>query len=120
MTTQPSSASSNPSQPSGDLGDALRSDVAALVREEITRLRTELGGSARGARTALILLGGAGVAGTLALGASAAFTLRVLDTFLPRPAAAALTTVLYGAGAGLAARSGLAALRQARQQLPSS
>lgn len=120
MTTDATGASSDPTERTGDLGDALRTDVAALVREEITRLRTELGDSARASRTALILLGGAGVAATLALGASGALTLRVLDTFLPRPAAAALATVLYGAGAGLAARAGLAALRQAREGLPSS
>ena len=99
---------------------ALGRDVAALVRQEVERLRGELSETARETRTAAVLLGGAGALGALATGTSAVFLVRTLDKFLPRPVAALVATGLYGTGAVMLARLGLAELRRARSAVPSS
>lgn len=103
---------------SSELFSALGKDVSQLFREELDRMRTELGDSAREVRTAAALFGGAGVLGALAAGASVAVVVRVLDRWLPRSMAALVAAGLYGAAAAGMARLGLAELRRSRQSLP--
>lgn len=101
-----------------ELFTAVGRDLRAILQEELSRFRADLGDSVRDSKRSLMLLGGAGVLGALATGTSAAALVRVLTTFLPRPVAALIATAMYGAGAVALARLGLAELRRARQSLP--
>lgn len=101
-----------------ELLDALSKDVAALLREEVTRLRAELHASLEQSRRATLLLGGAAVLGGMAGGAATAGAVRLIDLLLPRPVSALLVAGLLGAGAGALTRRGLAELERARQLLP--
>jgi hypothetical protein len=113
MTTQPDSTGAEPFA-------ALGRDVAALVRQELDQLRSDLSDAARDARTATVMLGAAGAFGALAAGTSAVFLVRTLDKVLPRPLAALVATGLYGTGAAMLTRLGLAELRRARREVASS
>ncbi|GAA2863979.1 hypothetical protein GCM10010472_21550 [Pseudonocardia halophobica] len=96
---------------------ALTEDVRALVRSEVRAMREDLLGELGRARTASLLLGGAGALGLLATGSSAALLMRLLDTVLPRAASAAVVTGVYGGAAGALAVAGLGELRRVREQL---
>ncbi len=111
MTTSSDGATS-------ELLTAIGRDVGALLREELARIRVELAGTAREGRRAAMLLGGAGVLGSLAAGVSAAAFVRILERFLPAPVAAVVATMAYGAGAVGLARLAVAELRRAREALP--
>jgi len=102
----------------GELLTALGQDLRAILTEELDRLRSQFDATLRESRRAALLLGGAAVLGGLAAGSSAAVTLRLLSTFLPRPVAALVATGLYGGGAVALARLGLTELRRAQESLP--
>lgn len=93
-------------------------DVSRLVHDELLLAREELAQTARRAGKGAGLLGAAAALGVLATGTSAALVLRLLDRMLPPATAAAAATALYGAGATIAARAGLAELRRARPLTP--
>lgn len=97
---------------------ALGRDVGELVRGELAQLRAELADTAREARLAAALLGGAGALGALAAGTSAVALVRLLDRVMPRPLAALAATGLYGAGALTLTRLAFTELRRARQAVP--
>ncbi|MFR9801247.1 phage holin family protein [Pseudonocardia sp. RS010] len=96
---------------------ALTEDVRALVRSEVRAMRDDLVGELGRARTASLLLGGAGLLGLLAAGSSAALLMRALDGVLPRTASAAVVTGVYGGAAGGLAAAGLAQLRRVRDEV---
>jgi hypothetical protein len=96
---------------------ALTEDVRALVRSEVRAMRDDLVGELGRARTASLLLGGAGLLGLLATGSSAALLMRLLDDVLPRAASAAIVTGLYGGAAGALAAAGLAEARRVRDEV---
>ncbi|MCE0767118.1 phage holin family protein [Pseudonocardia kujensis] len=96
---------------------ALTEDVRALVRTEVRAMRDDLLGELGRARTASLLLGGAGLLGLLATGSSAALLMRLLDGVLPRAASAAVVTGLYGGAAGALAAAGLAEARRVRDEV---
>lgn len=102
-------------------GDQLRNlgdDVRALIRQEVRQGQAEMMDKAREAAKGSALLGAAGLFGLAAAGMSAVVLVRVLDRFMPPPAAAATAAAgLGGAAAGLAAW-GLAELRPVRPLLP--
>ncbi|MGI3781868.1 MAG: phage holin family protein [Janthinobacterium lividum] len=102
----------------GELLNAMATDVRTMLQEEIAQLRAQLGETVTAGKSAAVLLGGAGVLGALAVGTSATALVRVLETLLPRPVAPVVATLVYGGGAAALARAGLAELARARQELP--
>jgi len=98
-----------------ELFTAFGQDLNRLLKEEVQRVRDELGATVRNSRRAAALLGGAGALGLTAAATSTVLVVRVLDSLLPRPVAALTATALYGGGAALLARAGLAELRRAQQ-----
>ncbi|WP_433505860.1 phage holin family protein [Pseudonocardia halophobica] len=96
---------------------ALQDDVRALVREEVNKVRTELGGRARAAGAAGALVAGAGVLGLLAVGTAGALVVRAFDRVLPPIAAAGAATAVFGGGAAALGAVGVRQLRQTRDEL---
>lgn len=101
-----------------DLLRTLTEDITRLVREEIQHAQNEMAGKARRAGKGAAMLGGAAILGALAAGASAAALVRSLDRVLPRSAAAALATGLYGGGAAALAVLGREEIRRAGTLAP--
>jgi Putative Actinobacterial Holin-X, holin superfamily III len=89
-----------------DLLGELSQESAALVREELRLVRTELTDQSRRVATSAALLGGAGV---LSLGAFGALTTAAISAMGRRHTTrgALLVAALYGAGAGALAESGV-------------
>ena len=102
----------------GELLNAMASDVRTMLQQELEQLRGQLRETVTAGKSAAVLLGGAGALGALAVGTSASALVNVLETLLPRPVAPVVATVLYGAGAAALARAGLAELARARRDLP--
>ena len=97
----------------GDAAGRLTRDTAELIREEVARSRAELMATLRRAGVGAALLGGAAVCGLLAVEYGAVTALRTLESVLPRPAAAVVLTVGYGAAGGALAAVGVQRLREA-------
>lgn len=107
-----------PAGRTSELLTAFGQDLSRLLREEVDRLRAELGTTVRNSKHAAVLLGGAGALGLAAAATSTVLVVRVLDSVLPRPVAALTATGLYSGGAALLARAGMAELRRARHAIP--
>jgi uncharacterized membrane protein YqjE len=90
----------------GDLVKELSQQVTTLVRQEIDLAKAEVGEKGKKAGVGAGLLGGAGVAGLLALGSLTAFLILTLDGVMPNWAAALIVTALWGAVAGFLALRG--------------
>ena len=108
--TEPSSAA--------DPLQALTQDLRRLVREELASAKGELVATGRRGARGGLLLGGGAACGILAGGASAVVVLRILDRFLPPIPASVVATGLWGAGAAVLARTGVAELRRAGSLVP--
>lgn len=106
------------SRTAGQLVDELTSDTAHLVRAELRKGQQEMLAKAREASKGAALLGGAAVLGGLAAGTSAAFVVRTLGTFLPKPVAALAATALFGGGAAALGAVGLEELKRVGPVLP--
>ena len=94
-------------------GDRLARDLADLTRQEMTRLRGELFGSARRAALGTGLLAAAGIAAILGIGAGSALLRRTLEARMPAGRAAALLAVGYLGTAVLLAGAGAVRLHAA-------
>jgi uncharacterized membrane protein YqjE len=90
----------------GDLVKELSQQVTTLVRQEVELAKAEVGEKGKKAGVGAGLLGGAGVAGLLALGSLTAFLILALDGVMPNWAAALIVTAVWGAVAGFLALRG--------------
>jgi uncharacterized membrane protein YqjE len=102
----------------GDLLKRLSQDTSTLVRQEMALARAELTEQGKRAGTGAGMLGGAGVAGLLTLGALTATVIGVLDTGMPFWLAALIVTLIWGAIAGVLALQGRNKLKEATPPAP--
>lgn len=108
----------DPTEPDHGVGgatDALARDVAALVNQELSAVWDRIRSGVQDSALAAGLLAGAAGLGALAVQASFVASLRILETRLPRPAAAFVLTGLYAGGAATAGVAGVRRLQQAQE-----
>jgi hypothetical protein len=101
-----------------DLLKQLSQDTSTLVRQEMALARAELTEQGKRAGTGAGMLGGAGVAGLLTLGALTATLIGVLDTAMPFWLAALIATVIWAAVAGVLALQGRNKIKEATPPAP--
>jgi uncharacterized membrane protein YqjE len=102
----------------GQIVGDLSNDLTTLVKQELELARTELKEEAAKAGKGAGMLGGAGVAGLLALMLGSFALAYLLDNWMPVELAFLITTVLWAiVGAVLAAR-GRTELKKTNPQLP--
>jgi uncharacterized membrane protein YqjE len=102
----------------GDLVKELSGQVSVLMRQEIELARTEATEKAKKAGVGAGMLGGAGVAALLMLGALTAFLILVLALALPNWAAALIVTGVWAVVAGVLALLGREKVREVRTPVP--
>jgi uncharacterized membrane protein YqjE len=102
----------------GDLLKQLSEETSTLVRQELALARAELEQQGKRAGMGAGLLGGAGVAGLLTLGALTATLIGVLDTAMAFWLAALIVTVVWAAAAGVFALQGKSKIQQATPPAP--
>ena len=105
-------------QPVGDLLKRLSEETSTLVRQELALARAEMTERGKRAGTGAGMLGGAGVAGLLTLGALTATLIGVLDTAMAFWLAALIVTVVWGAIAGVLALQGRNKINEATPPAP--
>ncbi len=97
----------DPSGPSvGELLSTVSSDLSTLVRQEVALAKAEAQESARNAGKGVGMVGGAGVAGNLALTFASLALMFLLDMVLPIGWAAFLVAVLWAIVAAILASVG--------------
>ena len=102
----------------GEIVGDLSTDLTTLVKQELTLARTELKEEAAKAGKGAGMLGGAGVAGLLALMLGSFALAYLLDNWMPVELAFLIVTLLWAiVGAVLAAR-GRTELKNSNPQLP--
>jgi hypothetical protein len=104
-----------PGVPSPDPLQPLTEELRAVVHQEVERVWRETTRPYRKSRTAVRLLGGSAVLGSMAAGSATALLIRLLDRRMPPAASAAVTAAVLGAGASAMARAGRARMRGARR-----
>ena len=97
-----------PGVPNADLLQSLTEQLGAVVHQEVERVWRETTRPYRESRTAVRLLGGSAVLGSMAAGSATALLIRLLDRRMPPAASAAVTAAVLGAGASAMARAGRA------------
>jgi uncharacterized membrane protein YqjE len=105
-------------QPIGELLKQLSEETSTLVKQELALARAELEQQGKRAGLGAGMLGGAGVAGLLTLGALTATLIGVLDTAMAFWLAALIATVLWAAIAGVLALQGRNKIKQATPPAP--
>jgi uncharacterized membrane protein YqjE len=105
-------------QPIGELLKQLSQETATLVKQELALARAELEQQSKRAGLGAGMLGGAGVAGLLTLGALTATLIGALDTAMAFWLAALIATVLWAAVAGALALQGRTKIKQASPPAP--
>jgi Putative Actinobacterial Holin-X, holin superfamily III len=105
-------------RPIGQVAKDLTSDLSLLVRQEMELAKAEMAKKGRTAAPGLWMLGGAGVVGLCAAGASTAFLILVLSLFLPEWAAALIVGAGLVAVAFVLARQGKERVEEAGAPLP--
>jgi uncharacterized membrane protein YqjE len=102
----------------GELLKQLSQDTSTLVKQEMALARAELTEQGKRAGTGAGMLGGAGVAGLLTLGALTATLIGVLDTAMAFWLAALIVTVVWAAVAGVLALQGRNKIKEATPPAP--
>jgi uncharacterized membrane protein YqjE len=102
----------------GDLLKRLSQETSTLVKQEMALARAELTEQGKRAGTGAGMLGGAGVAGLLTLGALTATLIGVLDTAMAFWLAALIVTVVWAAVAGVLALQGRNKIKEATPPAP--
>jgi uncharacterized membrane protein YqjE len=102
----------------GDLLKRLSEETSTLVRQEMALARAEITEQGKRAGTGAGMLGGAGVAGLLTLGALTAMVIGVLDTGMAFWLAALIVTVVWAAIAGVLALQGRNKIKEATPPAP--
>jgi hypothetical protein len=105
-------------RPLGEVARNLTQDVSLLVRQEVQLAKAEMAEKGRVAAPGLGMIGGAGVAGLMAAGASTAAAILVLSIFLPEWSAALLVGLILAAAAYLLAKQGKERVEEAGTPVP--
>src|SRR5215218_10073084 len=105
-------------RPISELVRDLSQQTSTLVRKEIQLAQAELQQKGKTAGKGAGLLGGAAVAGTLALGALSAALITLLDDAMATPIAAVIVMALWALVALALAKSGQTALQSATPPVP--
>lgn len=105
-------------RPIGDLLKQLSQETSTLVRQELELAKAEMTEKGKRAGTGAGILGGAGVAGLLALIALTLTLIYALDTGMPTWVAALIVTVLWAAAAGVLALTGKNKVQEATPAVP--
>jgi uncharacterized membrane protein YqjE len=105
-------------RPIGDLVKDLSSQTSTLVRKEIELAQAELQQKGKIAGKGAGMLGGAAVAGLLALGALTAALIALLDKAMATWVAALIVMALWAIVALVLAKSGQTALKRATPPAP--
>jgi hypothetical protein len=100
-----------PGVPSRDLLQPLTEELGAVVHQEVERVRREIARPYRESRTAMRLLGGSAVLGSMAAGSATVLLIRLLERRMPPAVSAAVTAAVLGAGASAMAQAGRARMR---------
>jgi uncharacterized membrane protein YqjE len=102
----------------GDLLKQLSEETSTLVKQELALARAELEQQGKRAGVGAGMVGGAGVAALLMLGALTTTLIGVLDTAMAFWLAALIATVLWAAVAGVLALQGKSKIQQATPPAP--
>jgi uncharacterized membrane protein YqjE len=102
----------------GDLVKALSEETSTLVKQELALARAELTEQGKRAGTGAGLLGAAGIAGLLTLGALTATVIALLDKAMDLWLAALIATVVWAAIAGVLALQGRNKIKEATPPAP--
>jgi uncharacterized membrane protein YqjE len=102
----------------GDLVKQLSEQTSTLVRKEMELAKAELAEKGKTAGVGAGILGGAGVAGLLALGALTATLILLLAEAMDAWVAALIVTVIWGAVAGILAITGRDRVREGMPPAP--
>jgi hypothetical protein len=102
----------------GDLLKELSAETSTLIRQEMALARAEMTEKGKRAGVGAGMLGGAGVAGLLALGTLTACIVLVLDEFMDAWLAALILTVVWAAVAGVLALKGRDKVQEAAPPAP--
>lgn len=102
----------------GELVKQLSEQTSMLVRKEMELAKAELAEKGKTAGIGAGILGGAGVAGLLALGALTATLILVLAEAMDAWVAALVVTVVWGAVAGILALTGRDRVREGMPPAP--
>jgi hypothetical protein len=105
-------------QPIGELLKQLSQETTTLVRQELELAKAEMTEKGKQAGVGAGLLGGAGVAALLALGALTACLIALLDTAMETWLAALIVTAVWGAIAAVLALRGRDRVQDAGPAVP--
>lgn len=118
LATSPAPPRTEDQRSLGDIVGDVAQDLTTLVKQEMELARTELKQEAAKAGKGAGLLGGAGVAGHLALIFLSLTLTFLLDNWMPLEVAALITTALWAVVAAVLAARGRTELRRTNPQLP--
>jgi uncharacterized membrane protein YqjE len=102
----------------GELVRQLQGQVSTLVHQEVELAKAELAEKGKKAAAGAGMLGGAGVAALLALGALTAFLILALALVLPTWVAALIVTALWAAAAAVLGLLGRERMRELGKPVP--
>jgi hypothetical protein len=118
MATQDNSQNELRERPLNEVARDLTSDLSLLLRQEIDLAKAEMSEKGRTAAPGLGMLGGGGVVGLCAAGATTAFLVLVLALFLPEWAAALIVAAVLAAVAYVLIRQGKERVADAGSPVP--